>query len=117
MLLQPKLVTGILAGPNLGPGTPGLTLSQSAGNWVRPRHMQGSRRGSELSMTCLYWQEHGEMKETGCAHVHPPESLMRLEMRRGLEKESKGIRELLCGEQRLKLQINSLFLINYQLQL
>lgn len=49
--------------------------------------------------------------------VHTPESLMRLEMRRGLEKESKGIRELLCGKQRLKLQINSLFLINYQLQL
>lgn len=29
MLLQSKLVTGILAGPNLYPGTPGLTLNQS----------------------------------------------------------------------------------------
>lgn len=29
MLLQSELETGILAGPNLHPGTPGLTLSQS----------------------------------------------------------------------------------------
>lgn len=44
-----------------------------------------------------------------------PKSLMRLEMRWGLEKESKVIRKLQHREQELKLQINSLLLINYQL--
>lgn len=43
-----------------------------------------------------------------------PKSLMRLEMRWGLGKERKVIRKLLCREQRLKVQINSLLLINYQ---
>lgn len=42
-----------------------------------------------------------------------PKSLMRLEMRWGLEKESKVIRKLLCWERTLKLHLSAHFLINY----
>lgn len=60
MLLQSEMKTRILAGPNLHPGTPGLTLSQSkvleTGSHYDMYRAAGG--GSELSLTCLYWQKH-----------------------------------------------------------
>jgi len=62
-MLQSKLVTGILAGPNLHPGTPGLTLSQSKALGIQTTAHTGQREGTRAE------QEHGDMKMTGCARA------------------------------------------------
>lgn len=75
----------------------------------------GQQEGIGAEPDLLILARAGEMKETGCMVCELPKSLMRLEMRWGLEEERKVTRKLLCREQRLKLKIHSHFLINYHL--